>query len=224
MSDEVQTFFRSSLPKSVVWCKSRNSTLPGITCRPTALWKGSTELLSPCCQSMLKNTPEIGTDFSYSCCMRIVLLLKSLQKKVHFPFVWTRCSPTQRGGSWLPKASIYYGRPWRLQVGTCLSTIQCMGDWSECIDSAQKYQKTVYNRHAKTVNHRVGDRVMVHMPHKATGNWPGHISALTVLRVSPSLMQRSDWSTNQHDLCVVESCLLPLRWAAWLILEWTLHL
>ena len=40
---------------------------------------------------------------------------------------------------------------------------------SECIKSAQKHQKTVYDCHAKTVDYRIGDRVMVHMPHEATG-------------------------------------------------------
>ena len=35
---------------------------------------------------------------------------------------------------------------------------------AECIKSAQSHQKSVYDRTAKTVNYRVGDRVMVHMP------------------------------------------------------------
>ena len=38
---------------------------------------------------------------------------------------------------------------------------------SECIKSAQRHHKTVYHCHAKI--YHVGDRVMVHMPHEATG-------------------------------------------------------
>ena len=40
---------------------------------------------------------------------------------------------------------------------------------SECVKSAQKHQKTVYDRHAKAIDYRIGDRVMVHTPHEATG-------------------------------------------------------
>ena len=40
---------------------------------------------------------------------------------------------------------------------------------AECIKSAQVRQKTAYDRGAKTMNYRVGDRVMVHMPHVSTG-------------------------------------------------------
>ena len=40
---------------------------------------------------------------------------------------------------------------------------------AECIKSAQKRQKTIYDRGAKAMDYRIGDRVMVHMPHEATG-------------------------------------------------------
>ena len=38
-----------------------------------------------------------------------------------------------------------------------------------CIKTAQCRQKTTYDRGAKKLNYRIGDRVMVYMPHESTG-------------------------------------------------------
>ena len=40
---------------------------------------------------------------------------------------------------------------------------------AQCIKVAQGHQKAVYDRSAKRLNYRIGDRVMVHMPHESTG-------------------------------------------------------
>ena len=40
---------------------------------------------------------------------------------------------------------------------------------AQCVTTAQAKQKRVYDRRAKHVDYRVGDRVLVHMPHEATG-------------------------------------------------------
>ena len=77
---------------------------------------------------------------------------------------------------------------------------------SECIKSAQKHQKTVYDRHAKTIDYcvGVGDRVMVHMPHEATGKaaklarplfGPYRIVSITSTNVEVRLVDKPDEPT-----------------------------
>ena len=72
---------------------------------------------------------------------------------------------------------------------------------AECIKSAQNHQKSVYDHSAKTVNYQVGDRVMVHMPHEATGKTvklarpyfgPYHVLNLTTTNAEARLIDKPD--------------------------------
>ena len=40
---------------------------------------------------------------------------------------------------------------------------------AKCVQVAQGRQKTTYDRGARKLDYRIGDRVMVHMPHESTG-------------------------------------------------------
>lgn len=95
---------------------------------------------------------------------------------------------------------------------------------SECIKSAQKHQKTVYDRHAKTIDYRVGDRVMVHMPHEATGKaaklarpyfGPYRIVSITSTNAEVRLVDKPDEPTIFVSLSRVRPCYSELPNSSW---------
>ena len=95
---------------------------------------------------------------------------------------------------------------------------------SECIESAQKRQKTAYDRHAKAVDYRVGDRVMVHMPHEATGKaaklarpffGPYRIVNVTSTNAEVRLVDKPDDPTIFVSLDRVRPCYSELPDSSW---------
>ena len=95
---------------------------------------------------------------------------------------------------------------------------------SECIQSAQKHQKNVYDRHAKAIDYRVGDRVMVHMPHEATGKaaklarpyfGPYRIVSVTSSNAEVRLVDKPDDPTIFVSLSCVRPCYSELPDSSW---------
>ena len=95
---------------------------------------------------------------------------------------------------------------------------------AECIKSAQKHQKSVYDRSAKTMDYRVGDRVMVHMPHEATGKMaklarpyfgPYRVLNLTPTNVEVRLVDKPDDPSIFVSLDRVRPCYSELPDRSW---------
>ena len=95
---------------------------------------------------------------------------------------------------------------------------------AECIKSAQKHQKTVYDRSAKTMDYRVGDRVMVHMPHESTGKTaklarpyfgPYRVLNLTSTNAEVRLVDKPDEQSIFVSLDRVRPCYSELPNRSW---------
>ena len=95
---------------------------------------------------------------------------------------------------------------------------------AECIESAQKHQKTVYDRKAKTVGYRVGDRVLVHMPHESTGKaaklarpyfGPYRVLNLTTTNAEVRLIDKPDEPSIFVSLDRVRPCYSELPNRSW---------
>ena len=95
---------------------------------------------------------------------------------------------------------------------------------AECIKSAQNHQKSVYDRSAKTMKYRVGDRVMVHMPHEATGKTaklarpyfgPYRVLNLTTSNAEVRLIDKPDDPSIFVSLDRVRPCYSELPNRSW---------
>ena len=94
----------------------------------------------------------------------------------------------------------------------------------EHIQSAQSRQKKTYDRHAKPPRYKVGDRVMVHMPHEATGKaaklaWP-YFGPYRILSVTPTnaevrLIDKPDESSIFISLSRIRPCYAELSDTSW---------
>ena len=109
---------------------------------------------------------------------------------------------------------LLYGRDARQPVETV----------TECIKSAQKHQKSMYDRSAKTMDYRVGDRVIVHMPHEATGKTaklarpyfgPYRVLNLTPTNVEVRLIDKPDNPSIFVSLDRVRPCYSELPNRSW---------
>ena len=85
----------------------------------------------------------------------------------------------------------------------------------EHIQSAQSHQKTTYDRHAKQPGYKVGNRVMVHMPHEVTGKaaklarpyfGPYQILSLIPTNVEVRLVDKPDDASMLISLSRIRPC------------------
>ena len=88
----------------------------------------------------------------------------------------------------------------------------------------QKRQKTNYDRHAKDQGYRVGDRVMVHMPHEFTGKaWklarpyfgPYRILSVTPTNAAVRLVDKPDEPSIFVSLSRVRPCYSEISDTSW---------
>ena len=94
----------------------------------------------------------------------------------------------------------------------------------EHIQSAQSHQKATYDRHTKPPGYKVGDCVMVHMPHEATGKaaklarpyfGPYRILSLTPTNVEVRLVDKPDDSSMFISLSRIRPCYAELSDTSW---------
>ena len=94
----------------------------------------------------------------------------------------------------------------------------------EHIQSAQGHQKKTYDRHAKPPRYKVGDRVMVHMPHEATGKaaklarpyfGPYRILSVTPTNAEVRLVDKPDESSIFISLSRIRPCYAELSDTSW---------
>ena len=94
----------------------------------------------------------------------------------------------------------------------------------EHIQSAQNHQKVTYDRHTKQPCYQVGDRVMVHMPHKATGKaaklarpyfGPYRILSLTPTNAEVRLIDKPDEARLFVSLSRIRPCYAELSDTSW---------
>lgn len=92
---------------------------------------------------------------------------------------------------------------------------------AQCIKTAQRRQKTAYDRYAKTLNYRTGDRVIVHMPHESTGKaaklaWP-FFGPLHILNINMEvrLVDKPDEPSIFVSLSRVRPCYEEVSDVSW---------
>ena len=95
---------------------------------------------------------------------------------------------------------------------------------AECIKAAQDHQKAVYDRGAKEMDYKVGDRVLVYMPHESTGKTAKlarpYFGPYRVLNVTPTnaevrLVDRPDDPPIFVSLDRVRPCYTELPDRSW---------
>ena len=94
----------------------------------------------------------------------------------------------------------------------------------QSIKLAQEHQKANYNRHAKDRKYRVGDRVMVHMPHKSTGKAAKlarpFFGSYRIINITPTnaevrLVDKPDENSIFVSLSRVRPCYAELPNVSW---------
>ena len=95
---------------------------------------------------------------------------------------------------------------------------------AENIEAAQAHQKSVYDRKSKNVDYKVGDRVMIHMPHEATGKsakfarpffGPYRVISITPTNAEVRLIDRPGDATMFVSLSRVRPCYEELPDESW---------
>ena len=94
----------------------------------------------------------------------------------------------------------------------------------EHIEAAQSHQKMTYDRHTKQPGYKVGDRIMVHMPHEAMGKaaklarpyfGPYRILSVTPTNAEVRLVDKPDDPSMFISLSRVRPCYAELSNTSW---------